>query len=90
MPAIALNMDIKIYITQGNDWCKQLRVWLKKKRHSFEILDLDESETARDELIDKSNQLAIPLTDINGEIIIGFQPEKIEAAINKFKKVIKA
>ena len=79
-------MDIKIYITQNDPWCKELRTWLKKKRYSFEILDLDESLTARDELLEKSNQLAIPITDVNGEIIIGFHPERIEAAVNKVKE----
>ncbi|MBS3140290.1 NrdH-redoxin [Candidatus Woesearchaeota archaeon] len=79
-------MDIKIYIAPENSWCQQLRVWLKKKRYSFEVLDLDESEMARDELLNKSNQMAIPLTDIDGEIIIGFLPDKIEAAVARAKQ----
>ena len=79
-------MDIKIYITQNDPWCKELRTWLKKKRYSFEILDLDESLTARDELLEKSNQLAIPMVDVNGEIIVGFYPEKIEAIVSRIKE----
>ena len=79
-------MDIKIYITTENQWCKQLKTWLKKKRYAFEILDLDESDKARSELLEKSNQMAMPVTSINDEIIIGFQLDKIEAAITKAKE----
>ena len=78
-------MNIKLYIAQKNYWCSQLKSWLKKKRHAFELLDLDESNTARDELLAKTNQVTIPMIDIDGEIIIGFQPEKIEAVIKKAK-----
>jgi glutaredoxin 3 len=80
-------VEIKLYITQTNPWCKQLKTWLKRRRLPLEIMDLDESATARDELIEKSNQMAIPMVEINGEIIIGCQMEKIEAAINKAKEL---
>ncbi|HLC52709.1 MAG TPA: glutaredoxin family protein [Candidatus Nanoarchaeia archaeon] len=75
--------EIKVYATLNDPWCEELKKWLKKKKFSFELLDLDESDNARDELIQKSHQLAIPMIDINGEIIVGFFPEKIEAAILK-------
>ncbi len=80
-------VEIKIYITQDNQWCKQLRLWLKKKKYPFEILDLEESDSARDWLLQKSNQMAIPLVEVDDEIIIGYQPEKIEAAVQKHKTI---
>ena len=78
--------EIKIYITHNDPWCKQLKTWLKRRRLSFEIFDLDDSDTARDELIKKSNQMAIPLIDIDGEVIVGFHPEKMEPLIKKSKE----
>lgn len=77
--------EIKIYITYNDPWCKKLKTWLKRKRLSFEIFDLDDSDTARDELILKSNQMAIPMTDIDGEIVVGFNQEKIEELLEKSK-----
>ena len=74
-------MNIKIYVSPENHWCNELKTWLKKKRYPFELHDLDESTTARDELLRKSNQMAIPMIDIDGEIVIGFHPEKIETII---------
>lgn len=75
--------EIKVYATLSDPWSGELRKWLKKKKFSFELLDLDESDHARDELIQKSHQLAIPMLDIDGEVIVGFFPEKIEAIIKK-------
>ena len=80
-------MEIKLYMSPNDPWCKQLKTWLKRRRLPLEIMDLDESSTARDELIEKSNQMAIPMLEINGEIIIGCQMEKIEAAIAKAKEL---
>jgi glutaredoxin 3 len=80
-------MELKLYMTQTNPICKTLKTWLKRRRLPLEIMDLDESSNARDELIEKSNQMAMPMLEINGEIIIGAQMEKIEAAILKAKEL---
>jgi glutaredoxin 3 len=76
-------MDIKIYTTPTCTWCIKLKEWLKKKKVSFQDLEVTESDTWRDELIEKSAQMATPVIDIDGEIIIGFDEKKLEAAINK-------
>jgi glutaredoxin 3 len=75
--------EIKIYITHNDPWCKELKTWLKRKKYSFELFDLDDSDTARDELIEKSNQVAIPMIDVDGEIVVGFHPDKIEELVKK-------
>ena len=76
-------MDLKIYITPENHWCKKLKDWLKKKKLSFEECDVEESDHFRDEMLEKSGQLAIPVTDFNGQIIIGFNEPALEEAAKK-------
>lgn len=67
-------MKIKIYTTPTCSWCKKLKEWLKKKKLPYEDCDISESQnkTFRDELLDKSGQLAVPMIDIDGKIIVGF------------------
>ena len=64
-------MKIKIYTTPTCSWCKKLKEWLKKKKLPYEDCDISESQnkTFRDELLDKSGQLAVPMIDIDGKII---------------------
>lgn len=80
-------MEIKIYITPTCPWCKKVKDWLKKKKIQFEERDVSESQNKsfRDELIEKSGQLGVPVIDIDGEIIIGFNEEKLKKAIEKAK-----
>lgn len=76
-------MDIKIYTTPTCKWCQKLREWLKSKKIKYEERDIAESQnkTFRDELIEKSGQLAVPVIDIDGKIIIGFDEKKLEEAL---------
>ena len=78
-------MEVKIYTTPTSKWCIEAMKWLKKKRVSFQELDTTESDTYRDEILEKTNQLATPVFDINGTIIVGFHKDKIEKIIKKIK-----
>ena len=76
-------MEIKIYMDPNCAWCNKLKEWMKKENLPYQELDVTESDTYRDELLDKSSQLALPVVDVDGEIIVGFHEDKIKAAVNK-------
>ena len=78
-------MDIIVYTTPTCPWCKKLKSWLKKKKISFEERDTTEEDKYRDELLKKSNQLAVPVIDIDGTIIVGFDEKAIGEEIKKAK-----
>ena len=78
-------MDIKIYVTPTCTWCQKLKEWLKKKKVSYQELDVIESDTYRDQLIQKSWQMAVPVIDIDGQIIVGFDEKKLDEIIKKAK-----
>ncbi len=68
---------IKVYSTQTCPYCVTLKEWLKEKGVEFEDVDVGEDEKARDEMIEKSGQMGVPVVDIDGQIIVGFDKEKI-------------
>jgi glutaredoxin 3 len=76
-------MKIKIYMTPTCEWSKKLKVWLKKKKIDYTECDVAESQnkTFRDELIEKSGQVATPVVDIDGKILVGFDEKKLEKAL---------
>jgi len=80
-------MEVKIYTIPTCPWCGKLKEWLKAKKVSFQELEIEESSNSnyRDELINKTGQVGVPVIDIDGEIIIGFNEKKIEEALNKAK-----
>ncbi len=65
-------MEINVYTIPTCSWCTKLKQWLKKKKVAFIEHDLTESDSARDEIIEKSAQMATPVT------IVKFFEEKEE------------
>jgi len=71
-------MKVTVYSTPTCPFCKQTKVFLKE--HAIEFTDVDvmaDQERAR-EMIQKSGQMGVPVTDIDGEIVIGFDQSKLK------------
>ncbi len=78
-------MEIKLYMTPTCPWCKKLKEWLKKKKVGYQEIDVVENDREREEMIEKSGQMAVPVIDIDGTIIVGFDEKKLEEKIGKGK-----
>jgi len=72
---------IKIYTTSTCPYCHMAKDFLKKNNIAFEELDVGLNQVARQEMIDKSGQMGVPVIDIDGEIIIGFDKLAIKNAL---------
>ena len=76
-------MPVKIYSTPTCPWCKKAQEYFKKNKIKFTDLDVSEDDKARDEMIEKSGQMGVPVIDINGKIIVGFDEDKIKKALKR-------
>ncbi len=72
---------IKIYSTVVCPYCVTLKMFLKEHNIEFEDIDVSQDKKALDEMVKKSGQMGVPVADINGEIVIGFDREKIRALL---------
>ena len=79
-------MEIKLYMTPTCLWSKKTKDWLKSKKKPFIEFDIVESDKSRDEMIEKSGQMATPVIDIDGRIIVGFNEQKLEESIKNAEK----
>lgn len=61
-----------IYTTPTCVYCKMAKKFLKEHNVAYGEKDLTIDEKARDELVKKSGQLGVPVIDIDGKIIVGF------------------
>ena len=59
--------------------------WLKKLGVEYTAKDIEAEPAARDELLGKNggNFQGVPVTDINGELILGFDRPKLEDALRR-------
>lgn len=76
-------MDIKIYTNPWSKECEELRKFLRSKKVKFTELDVTKNTKAAMEMIDKSRQSNVPVLDIDGNIIAGFNAKKIEKILGK-------
>jgi len=68
---------IKVYTTPYCPYCVTLKNFLKQQNIEFEEVNVLDDEAAKEEMIKKSGQYEVPVVEIDGEIIIGFDKERI-------------
>jgi glutaredoxin-like YruB-family protein len=69
---------VKIYTTPVCPFCNLAKQYLKEKGIEFEEIDVSKDEKASMEMIQKSGQMGVPVIEIDGKIVIGFDKEKID------------
>lgn len=70
-------MKITIYTTPTCMYCKMTKAFFKEHNVQYEERDVSTDAKARDEMIAKSNQMGVPVVDIDGKIIVGFDKEQL-------------
>jgi len=73
---------VTVYSTPSCSWCSRLKNHLKQHRIKFTDIDVSVNQKAADEMVRKSGQRGVPQTDINGEMIIGFNQPLINELLN--------
>ena len=70
-----------VYYTQMCPYCKLVKEWLKTHAIDFKDVDVGADAKATDEMVAKSGQMGVPVIDIEGEIIVGFDQKELEKAL---------
>jgi glutaredoxin-like YruB-family protein len=70
--------DIKVYSTPACPYCIRAKQFLKDNNIVFENIDVSADPEKAKEMMDKSGQMGVPVLDIDGEIIVGFDRDKIK------------
>lgn len=73
--------SIKVYSTPTCPWCIRVKQFLKENNTAFEDFDVAVDQAKAEEMIQKSGQMGVPVLDIDGTIIVGFDKEKIKTAL---------
>ena len=74
-----MTKKVNVYSTPTCPWCHKLKDWLKAHKIQFNDLDVAENEEARNEMLEKSGQMGVPVTIIDDEkVIIGFDEDQLK------------
>lgn len=72
---------VTVYSTPSCSWCNTLKTHLRNNRVHFTDIDVSKDQKAAEAMVKKSGQQGVPQTDINGQIIVGFDKQKINSLL---------
>ena len=77
---------VKVYSTPTCPWCVKAKEYFKEKGIKFEDIDVSVDKEIASEMVEKSGQMGVPVIDIDGKIIVGFDKDAIEKELEKKKE----
>ncbi len=73
---------ITVYSTPTCPYCAMAKKYLKEKGVEYEDIDVSKDSDSLEEMVKKSGQMGVPVLDIDGEVIVGFDREAIDKALS--------
>jgi len=70
--------NITIYSTPTCGYCRMAKEYLKSKNVAFTEVDVSVDRKQQEEMIAKSGQYGVPVIDVGGKIIVGFDKRKLD------------
>lgn len=76
-----MDKKVKVYSTPTCPYCIRAKQFLKENNIEFEDIDVSANPQAAQEMTEKTGQMGVPVLDIDGEIITGFDQDKIKTIL---------
>lgn len=70
-----------VYSTPTCPYCHAAKEFLKENKIEYQDIDVSKDQAKAQEMIEKSGQMGVPVLDINGTIIVGYDKEAIKKAL---------
>lgn len=69
---------VTVYSIPDCSWCQKTKAYLKAKEIDYIDINVEQDQEGRKQLQVLSNQQSVPVLDINGNIVLGFDKQKID------------
>ena len=76
-------MAVKIYSTSSCGYCVKAKNYFRQNKVPFTEYKVDQDQRKADEMVRKSGQMGVPVIDIHGKIIVGFNQAEVERALHR-------
>jgi len=73
---------VKVFSTPSCPYCELLKQFLKDKGVEFEAIDVSQDEESQNYIMEKTGKIAVPVTEIDGQIVVSFDKAKIMELLN--------
>lgn len=76
-----MDKKVVVYSTATCPYCIKVKEFLGENNIEFENIDISQNPSKAEELVQKSGQMGVPVLDIEGDIIVGFDKNAISKAL---------
>lgn len=76
-------MAVLLYSTPSCGYCRLAKNYLRENKIPFTEYNVASDSQKAEEMVRKSGQMGVPVLDINGHIIVGFDRMAIERALKR-------
>jgi len=73
-----MSHEVIIYTTPTCSWCQATKDYLRAREIDFEEVDVSADPDRAREMVEKSGQYGVPVLEIDGELIVGFDRARID------------
>ena len=73
---------VAIYTTPTCGYCRMAKEYFSENGITYDEYDVAVDAQKRQEMFDKTHQMGVPVIEINGQFIIGFDKSKIEELLS--------
>ena len=72
---------VTVYSTPTCPWCSKTKEFLKENNVQYQEINVAADHKAAQDMIEKSGQMGVPVTEIDGTIIVGFDKNALKRAL---------
>jgi len=73
--------NVIIYTTNNCPYCDMAKRFMKENNVEYKEINVTDDTKAANEMVEKSGQMGVPVLDIDGQIIVGFDKDAIKKAL---------
>lgn len=75
--------NVTVYVTSTCPFCTMMTNYLTEQKIAYKTINVQENPEEAQRLMEKTGQQGVPQTEVNGQWIIGFDPDNVQKALKE-------
>lgn len=69
--------QVTVYSTNTCPYCDMMKNFLQQNQINYTEVNVQQDQAAAQKLVETTGQMGVPQTNINGQWVLGFDPERV-------------
>lgn len=75
--------EITVYVTDTCPYCEMMKNYLTENNLPFKEINVEKDPIMANRLVNTTGEMGVPQTEINGQWVLGFDPEKVNELVKQ-------